>query len=315
MPAKAIAGFLDAHSLFSRNRNDEAVCELVGQDSAALADYAGAASVLAVRYSHSAVAQFLAGDASARLARWPEATGSFNRSLALDKSFAQALIARGVALVSSGKVQEGKQDLYSALMLDPKSAEAQAAMGWTLLKEGQSATSARRYFAAAVQLSPGYSVAAAGEGLAALASGEADKGAAEIAGGLRARNCTTALLISNSLLAADWIERAAGKERGAEVPGTEIVVRPEISKANKELALIFERVGKGDRDAFNKVVRINGANPGNKFLESKTEQMLVDLKRNAPREFDSRMRNAPSAYDFTRDGGAAHQILDARAMP
>jgi tetratricopeptide (TPR) repeat protein len=302
--AREVAGILRGHTLLLGNRNGEAVCDFVKQDAVALNEYRTTAQRLSKLYPDSAVADYLVGDALARSSRWPEAIASFGRALAIDKRFALALVARGVALVSSGELQDGKRDLYSALMSDPKLAEAQAAMGWTLLKEGQPATTARNYFATAVKLSPGYSLAAAGKGLAEVAAGDAEKGADEVAGQLRAGNCVAALLVSNSLMAASWI-RSGGTAGPEDAPGTEINVTAQ--NADK----LFKLVAQGNRAAFNQAVAVIGANP---ILEPKMKVAIMTLAKNDPATWGAWQRQLPRDYNFTGPGAGAHKIIDAASV-
>jgi tetratricopeptide (TPR) repeat protein len=299
----AVAGILRGHTLLLGNLNGEAVCEFVKEDSVAIEKYRTTTQKLLKRYPNSAVAEYLVGDSLARSARWPEAIASFDRALAVDKRFALALVARGVALVAAGKLQDGKRDLYSALMMDPKLAEAQAAMGWTLLKEGQPAATARNYFAAAVQLSPGYSLAAAGKAFAQIAAGDAEKGANGVVGQLRPGSCEVALLVSNSLLAASWV-RTGGAVRPEDAPGTQIdaftfaAIKVMVPMAVKNT---FTQAGNGDPNALALTAKILAANSKSPIVTD-AYKALTSPQQHVVQQYLS------WTYSTTEKQGPAYQI-------
>lgn len=264
--SNAILGFLRAHTLFVENRNEEAICELVHQDPATLPRYRAFTQTLVERHKNSAVAQYLRGDALARSARWSESIESFRLSLALDANFVPALTARGVARILAGRLQAGKQDLYTASLLDPKFAEAQAAMGWTLLKEGQSALSALDYFARAAHLSRGYSLAVAGQGLAKLAAGDTESGADDLGSQFRPSGCAVGLLVSNSLLALSWI-RNGGPDEAKDAPGTEIGVNF-FAVTQAMMDLTMKRGLAGDPHALAATINMFDSGSKNSLLNS-----------------------------------------------
>ena len=222
VPATSPAAvFVRGHSLLLRNRNNEAVCEFLQASPTAVSAYADLARKLVERHPDSPTAYYLLGDSQARGAHWNEAVDSFGRALKLARAFSPALLARGVALVSSGKTVEGARDLYAASLGEPALAEAQAALGWTLLKGGQPAVSVKKRFDAAANLSPGYSLAKAGAGFAEIIGGTPDGGAQVVTAELRTKGCTAVLLVANSVLAAGWAGRSVTDGDG-DAPGTQI---------------------------------------------------------------------------------------------
>jgi tetratricopeptide (TPR) repeat protein len=302
-PTGSPVGFLRAQTFLAGNHNNQAVCEILQEDLAALSNYQSFTRRLAGRYPKSAVAQYLLGDSLARAARWGDAVASFDRALAIDPNFVLARTARGVALISSGQSQAGKHDLYSALLLDPKFAEAQAAMGWTLLKEGQPATAARKYFDAAASLSPGYSLAAAGKGFAEVAGGDTDKGADEVTAQLKPGNCAVALLVSNSLMAASWVGGAAVDNPG-DTPGTQINV---IAITQAMLQTTVKQGLQGNQQALSRLESILGASPKNPVLQSMVKQTFASMD---PPAKASLIANLQPRYDAMRPGGSIDKLIN-----
>lgn len=299
--AAPVSGFLRAQTLLAGNRNNEAVCEILQEDTAALAEYQSVTRKLAARYPHSAVAQYLLGDSLARSSRWTEAIASFDRALAVNRTFALALMARGVARVSSGKLKQGKDDLYLASTIDSKLAETQAAIGWTLLKEGQPAASARKYFEEAMKLSPGYSLAEFGKGLAEIASGNPEAGEGEVAGPLRPGNCAAGLLVSDALVAV-----ASGGVRGTgerdELPGTQ------INTTIKYVQSVFSRVEQGDSQALNEANRFIGID---QRYEPMMAKALKAVEQNHPDIYAKWQQDVHSHLNFVQPGDWAQTILHA----
>jgi len=296
-PNGAASALLRAHTLLLRNRNNEAVCEFLKADPPALREYQALTARFVKSYSASPAAYYLAGDASARSSRWPEAIALFDKALRTDPRFAPALVARGVALVSSGKVAAGKLDLYSASMMDPKLAEAQAAMGWTLLREGQPAASARNYFEAAFQLSPGYALADAGKGFAEIAAGDEDRGTGIVAAQLKSGACSSALLAANSVLAAGWMRGALGDPGGDVAPGTQI-----------DTSLI-DRAKAGDIHAFYNIIGSVGADQAK--YTSVLRDVVSSLQQNRPDVLAQLINRGSSAASFTEPGGNALALLSS----
>lgn len=107
--------FLQAHALLTQGDSDHAICGFAGlQASQDVAAWDNWTRTFVSLHPNSATANYLRGDALARMADWPGALSSFDKALALDPHYALALDARGVVRTITGQYDAGLLDFAAA---------------------------------------------------------------------------------------------------------------------------------------------------------------------------------------------------------
>jgi tetratricopeptide (TPR) repeat protein len=157
-----------AHAYLALNRNDESMALLATlANDADRAAWMQWASDLADRNPSNHVAQYLKGDAQARLGAWKDAVATYSEALTADSSFAMALNARGVAFAYLRDVGRSLADLKSACESGPAFADAFASLG-TLLLLREAAEGALENYELALEHSDKFALAKNGRGCARL---------------------------------------------------------------------------------------------------------------------------------------------------
>lgn len=127
---KPVLRVLAGHAMLARNRNNESL-ELFRASSGPeeLAAWKAWTVQFAAANPGNPVAQYLLGDARARLEDWNGALEAFNEALRLRPDFALALNARGAVRCATGGWGEGREDFARATQADPQLADAYASSG------------------------------------------------------------------------------------------------------------------------------------------------------------------------------------------
>lgn len=114
------------------------------------------------------VANYLKGDALARLGKWQDAIASYTTALTAKKDFALALNARGIAWAMSHEYDKGLDDLESAVRVAPDFADALASLGTVKMLAGVPDTAPSDY-TDAINKSEAFALALNGRACAVIA--------------------------------------------------------------------------------------------------------------------------------------------------
>ena len=170
-----------AHAQLASNQNNDALTHFAeAADASQLEEWIRWTNEFSLAHSSSAVAQYLKGDAHARLQQWPEAIAAFTTGLRLEPGSALLLNARGVANAAAWHMDEALVDLTLATRRRPDFADAHASLGSLWVQRQSGAPGAVRSFDRALELSPDYVIALYSRGSVKMVQGDLDQAESEL---------------------------------------------------------------------------------------------------------------------------------------
>jgi len=210
-----------AQACLACNRNNQATALFLLADEQELQTWNAWTEDLLNEAPANAVAQYLRGDALARVGEYERAEQCFNQALQIDPRFGLAWVARGAAKASTGQMEAAYLDLTQATRVEPNLADAHASLG-CLEVMLQNAEGAEKAFNEALRLAPEFALAYNGRGCARYGLGKPDEAALDFE---MAQTLCPALVIgeANEALVLGMVARQIDQRlQAAEKPGTAI---------------------------------------------------------------------------------------------
>jgi tetratricopeptide (TPR) repeat protein len=218
VPVDAIRRVIRGHANLATNLNNDALLIFLSLTEADRTSWHAWASVFADEHAGSAVAQYLAGDAAARLGDGEAALAAYERCLEIDADFALGLVGRGVALTMQGDWNAARASFTLACEAPTPLAEAYASLG-VLQTLRHAPDGARRSFEAALRISPDYALAMNGLGCAEYGTGEWERAQEHFLG---AAGVVPLRIFTDNVRALAAASEAVAKTDEGTEPGTQL---------------------------------------------------------------------------------------------
>ena len=167
--ASPVFAHLAGHACLALNKNNQALASFGSFANAEdLQQWHAWCQDFAKRHTNRAVAQYLLGDALARIRDWNGSLRAFRAALLLNNNHFLSLNGRGVVLQLLGKTSEAQEDFLLATQTNPNFAEAFASLG-KLNIDRHAIQGATQAYTKANDLSPKYDLISLGMGCTAYA--------------------------------------------------------------------------------------------------------------------------------------------------
>jgi tetratricopeptide (TPR) repeat protein len=224
-----VACFLLGHAYLVVNRNNESVCEfLVAGSEEGRERWSRWTEQFEHTHPTRAIAQYLRGDALARLDRWDEALAHFDRALQINPAHPLALNGKGVVLAARGEWDHATLTFDAAAQAAPQFADAYASRGTLYVKRRQAPNGAIKWFDLALQRSPQFSLALNGRGSAEFGVGRWEEAKQDFERARDLSGCTlvaTDNLVTVEKFRLDHLARQLETTIASAKPGTQLDVR------------------------------------------------------------------------------------------
>lgn len=265
-----IARLIMGHACLALNRNNESLCLFLENSSEDdLKGWKKWTEDFARENDENAIAQYLKGDALARLNRLDLALEAFTKALEIQPTNSLALTARGVCYAAMGNWDEAVMDFEKVTQASPSYADAHASYGTMWIQKKTGAEGALESFNRALEISPDFSLALCGRGYAKFVLGLSAEAQKDIEEATKRIDCINPIVVENMGKIAEWITARENIE---------------LAKVTKEnigvtLETRLSQVAKGDMNALNPIARILGNNPQ---YGPMVNQRLNDIAVNNP---------------------------------
>lgn len=289
------------HALLATNQNNESLCQFLSaaseSDRKAWKDWTQA---FADTHSESAIAQYLKGDALARMKQWDAALLTFNRVLELQSEHALVLNARGVVYIALKRWDKALIDFTNASQ-KAKLADASANLGNLAIHKSEGAKGALTDFSQAIEISPDFAVALYGRGSVESVLGRFEGSRKDIESAIKKTNCLSGLIGASvaEVLARIDLQNSVQVADAEGNPGFQVERRIDAMRRNGT-------TGFGGVDLKNLISLRNT----HTVLAPKIDQAISQLSRENPRLGANIQKDLNSIKNHNKIGMAFADVLE-----